>query len=220
MEQGDIQVQIMPLFHVGGAKNLWGYYFAAATNVIMPQISFDPEATLKAIHDEKATDIHIVPTHLAAFLASPHVDDYDLSKLKRMFYAASPMPLELLKRGMEKWGPIFLQFYGATEDGPNVTYLSKQQHRLVIENPEKGKFWGRRDFPISGSMCGSFRKRARTRRLARWARSWSRARRPCWNGGKSLKTRPGPSWTAGYIPATWGSMMKTATSISWIEKKT
>ena len=34
----------------------------------------------KAIEDEKATDIHIVPTHLAAFLASPHVDDHDLSK--------------------------------------------------------------------------------------------------------------------------------------------
>ena len=150
VEQGDKQVQIMPLFHVGGAKNLWGYFFAAATNVIMPRISFDPDATLKAIHDEKATDIHIVPTHLAAFLASPRVDDYDLGSLKRMFYAASPMPLELLKRGMEKWGPIFLQFYGATEDGPNVTYLSKQQHRLVIDNPEKAQVLKSAGFPHIG----------------------------------------------------------------------
>ncbi len=150
VEQGDKQIQIMPLFHVGGAKNLWGYFFAAATNVIMPQISFDPEATLKAIHDEKATDIHIVPTHLAAFLASPHVDEYDLGTLKRMFYAASPMPLELLKRGMEKWGPIFLQFYGATEDGPNVTYLSKQQHQLVVQDPEKEKTLGSAGFPHIG----------------------------------------------------------------------
>ena len=116
----------------------------------MPQISFDPEATLKAVHDEKATDIHIVPTHLAAFLSLPHVDDYDLGNLKRMFYAASPMPLELLKRGMEKWGPIFLQFYGATEDGPNVSYLSKQQHQLVIENPEKGEILSSAGFPHIG----------------------------------------------------------------------
>ena len=150
VEQGDKQIQIMPLFHVGGAKNLWGYFFAAATNVIMPRISFDPEATLQAIHDEKATDIHIVPTHLAAFLALPHVDDYELGSLKRMFYAASPMPLELLKRGMEKWGPIFLQFYGATEDGPNVTYLSKQQHQLVISNPERAKILGSAGFPHIG----------------------------------------------------------------------
>ena len=150
VEQGDKQVQIMPLFHVGGAKNLWGYFFAAAANIIMPQISFDPDATLQAIEDEKATDIHIVPTHLAAFLASPHVDDHDLSSLKRMFYAASPMPLELLKKGMEKWGPIFLQFYGATEDGPNVTYLSKQQHQLVVNNPERAKILGSAGFPHIG----------------------------------------------------------------------
>ncbi|MCG6881389.1 MAG: AMP-binding protein [Deltaproteobacteria bacterium] len=150
VEQGDKQVQIMPLFHVGGAKNLWGYFFAAATNVIMPQISFDPEATLQTIHDEKATDIHIVPTHLAAFLALPCVDEYDLTSLKRMFYAASPMPLQLLKRGMEKWGPIFLQFYGATEDGPNVTYLSKQQHQMVVQDPGKEKILGSAGFPHIG----------------------------------------------------------------------
>jgi long-chain acyl-CoA synthetase len=150
VEQGDKQVQIMPLFHVGGTKNLWGYFFAGASNVIMPQIAFDPGATLKTIHDEKATDIHIVPTHLASFLALPEVDNYDLSSLKRMFYAASPMPLEILKKGMEKWGPIFLQFYGATEDGPNVTMLSKRQHGVISRNPEEQEILNSAGFPHIG----------------------------------------------------------------------
>lgn len=132
---GDIQIQIMPLFHVGGAKNLLGYYCIGASNVILPQISFDPRATLKAIQDEKATDIHIVATHLATFFSLPDVDTYDLSSLKRMFYAASPMPFELLKKGMEKWGPIFVQFYGSTEDGPNVTMLSVKQHTAAYNDP-------------------------------------------------------------------------------------
>jgi acyl-CoA synthetase (AMP-forming)/AMP-acid ligase II len=150
LEFGNIQIQIMPLFHVGGTKNLWGYYFVGATNVIMPQISFDPRATLKAIQDERATDIHIVATHLAAFLALPDVDRYDLSSLKRMFYAASPMPLEILRRGMEKWGPIFIQFYGATEDGPNVTMLSKRQHNLLDRPPEEQKTLGSAGFTHIG----------------------------------------------------------------------
>jgi len=150
LEFGDIQIQIMPLFHVGGTKNLWGYFFVGATNVIMPQISFDPGATLKTIHDEKATDIHIVPTHLAAFLALPDVDQYDLTSLKRMFYAASPMPVEVLRRGMEKWGPIFMQFYGATEDGPNVTMLSKRQHNILDRPPEEQKTLGSAGFPHIG----------------------------------------------------------------------
>jgi acyl-CoA synthetase (AMP-forming)/AMP-acid ligase II len=116
----------------------------------MPQRSFDPAATLQAIQDEKATDIHIVPTHLASFLGLPDVDQYDLSSLKRMFYAASPMPLELLKRGMERWGPIFMQFYGATEDGPNVTMLSKQQHDVVNKSPEEQKILTSAGFPHIG----------------------------------------------------------------------
>ncbi len=136
LEQGDKHVQIMPLFHIGGTKNFWGYFYVGASNIIMPQISFDARATLKTIQDEKATDIHIVPTHLAAFLALPDVDEFDLSSLKRMFYAASPMPVELLKRGMEKWGPIFMQFYGSSESGPNVTMLSKKQHDVVNKSPD------------------------------------------------------------------------------------
>jgi long-chain acyl-CoA synthetase len=150
LEFGNVQIQIMPLFHVGGTKNLWGYFFVGATNVIMPQISFDPQATLKAIQDERASDIHIVATHLAAFLALPDVDDYDLTSLKRMFYAASPMPVEILRRGMEKWGPIFIQFYGATEDGPNVTMLSKRQHNVLHRPPEEQKTLGSAGFPHIG----------------------------------------------------------------------
>ena len=150
LEHGDKHIQIMPLFHVGGTKNFWGYFFVGGSNVIMPQRSFDPRATLQAVQDEKATDIHIVPTHLAAFLALPDVDEYDLSSLKRMFYAASPMPLELLKKGMEKWGPIFMQFYGATEDGPNVTMLSKQQHDVVNKPPEEQRSLTSAGFPHIG----------------------------------------------------------------------
>ena len=150
LEHGDRHIQIMPLFHVGGTKNFWGYFFVGGSNVIMQQRSFDPAATLQAIQDEKATDIHIVPTHLASFLGLPDVDQYDLSSLKRMFYAASPMPLELLKRGMERWGPIFMQFYGATEDGPNVTMLSKQQHDVVNKSPEEQKILTSAGFPHIG----------------------------------------------------------------------
>lgn len=150
LEEGDKQIQIMPLFHVGGTKNFWGYFFVGGSNVIMPQNSFDPRATLQAVQNEKATDIHIVPTHLAAFLALPDVDRYDLSSLKRVFYAGSPMPVELLKRGMEKWGPIFLQFYGATEDGPNTTMLSRKQHHAAHKSPEEQKTLASCGFPHIG----------------------------------------------------------------------
>jgi acyl-coenzyme A synthetase/AMP-(fatty) acid ligase len=103
----------------------------------MPQISFDPAATLKEIQDESATIIHIVPTNLAAFLLLPDIDQYDLSSIKSVFYAASPMTLELLKKGMEKWGQVFVQGYGTSETGPNISLLSIQAHNVLDRPPEE-----------------------------------------------------------------------------------
>jgi len=67
----------------------------------------------------------------------PNFENYDLSSLKRMFYAASPMPLELLKKGIKLWGPIFVQGYGGTENGPTVTSLSMQQHNVLDKSSEE-----------------------------------------------------------------------------------
>jgi len=67
-----------------------------------------------------------------------------------MLYAASPMPLELLKKGMEKWGPIFIQAYGATEDGPCVTGLSRQQHDLLDRPPDEQSVLTSAGFPYMG----------------------------------------------------------------------
>ena len=131
---GDKHVMILPLFHVGGTSQFWAFFYIGGSNVILPQESFDPGATLRAIRDERATDIHIVPTQLVSLLAAPEVERYDLKSLKRMWYAASPMPTELLKRGMERFGPIFMQGYGQSESGPDITFLSMAAHD-VLDRP-------------------------------------------------------------------------------------
>ncbi len=134
LDPTDKHVMIVPLFHVAGGSFLWAFFYAAADNLIMPQRSFDPAATLQAIQDEKATAIHIVPTHLVAMLSLPGLEKYDLSSLKRMWYAGSPMPTELLRKGMEIFGPIFMQAYGQSESGPNVTFLPTRYHQ-VLDRP-------------------------------------------------------------------------------------
>jgi len=105
----------------------------------MQQRSFDPRATLQAIQDERATDIHIVPTQLVTMLAIPDVDQYDLGSLKRMWYAASPMPTELLKKGIERFGSIFMQGYGQSESGPDITFLPTKSHQVLDKSPEEQK---------------------------------------------------------------------------------
>jgi long-chain acyl-CoA synthetase len=139
LQPGDKHIQVMPLFHIGGSHHLRAFFFTGGSNVIMPQRSFNAAATLQAIQDEQATDIHIVPTHLVAMLAVPDLERYDLKSLKRIWYAASPMPVEVLKKGIEIWGPIFTQGYGQTESGPDVTDLRKEDSKVLDKSPEEQK---------------------------------------------------------------------------------
>jgi acyl-CoA synthetase (AMP-forming)/AMP-acid ligase II len=139
MQKEDRHVMILPLFHIGGWSHFWAYYCVGASNIIMSQRSFDPLAAIKTLQDEKATDIHIVPTHLVTMLTVPDIDRYDLTHLKRIWYAASPMPVELLRRGIQRFGPIFAQGYGQSESGPDITILSRESHDVLDEPPERQK---------------------------------------------------------------------------------
>jgi long-chain acyl-CoA synthetase len=127
----DRHILIMPLFHIGGSGNCWTYFYVGGCNIITAERVFDPAATMRAIQDEKATDIHIVPTHLVSILALPDLKTYDVTRLKRIWYAASPMPTELLRKGVEVFGPIFMQCYGQSESGPDITFMSSEDHDVL-----------------------------------------------------------------------------------------
>jgi acyl-CoA synthetase (AMP-forming)/AMP-acid ligase II len=132
-------VMILPLFHIGGWSYFWAFFYVGASNVIIPQQSFDPAAVLQVIENERATDLHIVPTHLVGMLELPDIERYDLKSLERIWYAASPMPLELLRRGIERFGPVFAQGYGQSESGPDITILSLESHDVLKKSEEVQK---------------------------------------------------------------------------------
>jgi long-chain acyl-CoA synthetase len=132
-------IMILPLFHIGGWSHFWAFFYVGASNVIISQRSFDPKAILQNLQDEEATDIHIVPTHLVGFLAVPGVEKYNLNHLERMWYAASPMPVELLRKGMATFGEVFAQAYGQSESGPDIAILTKEAHRVLDKSPEAQK---------------------------------------------------------------------------------
>ncbi len=136
---GDRHIMALPFFHIGGDSHVWPFFIVGGCNVIMPQKSFNPNAVLEAIQNEKATDIQIVPTQLNAMLSHQDFKEYDLSSLNRIYYAASPMPVELLRRGLEIFGPIFSQGYGQTESGPQITSLPRKAHQVLDRPLEEQK---------------------------------------------------------------------------------
>ncbi|MBN2058903.1 MAG: long-chain-fatty-acid--CoA ligase [Deltaproteobacteria bacterium] len=136
VNSSDRNLLILPLFHIAAQSHAWPFFYVGACNVIMSQKSFDPELTLKAIEQENATDLHIVPTHLHVMLNTEDYKKYNLGSLKRIYYAASPMPFQLLNKGLEVFGPIFSQGYGQSESGPQITELPREAHN-VLERPEE-----------------------------------------------------------------------------------
>jgi len=132
LEFGDRHLVVLPLFHIGGDSHIWPFFLMGGCNVIMPRVSFDPVEALKIIAEERITDVHIVPTQLISLLNVPDIRSFKLRSLKRIWYAASPMPVEVLKKGLSVFGPLFLQGYGQTESGPHTTVLSKAAHRAAM----------------------------------------------------------------------------------------
>mgnify|MGYP001807537190 CR=1 FL=1 len=123
----DVTLAPMPFFHVGGMwYHLFPSFAAGCTTVIMPQ--FDPQGVLTLMAQHRVTNTHLVPTMIHALLEQPNLRSFDLSALRVMYYAASSMPTETLKRATATFACDFAQGYGSTEAGM-VTCLTPEDHR-------------------------------------------------------------------------------------------
>jgi long-chain acyl-CoA synthetase len=137
LQPGHKRVLITPLFHIAGNSHFRSSMYTGGCIIILK--FFDPGAALKAIQDEKATHMDIVPTHLAAMLNLPDLNKYDFSSLQFLWYGGSPMPLEILKKGMKAFGPIIAQGYGQSESGPAICHLSREDHNVLDRPKEEQK---------------------------------------------------------------------------------
>lgn len=66
--------------------------------IIFPSETFDPQAVLRALSDEKCTALHGVPTMFEGILAQTKPDNFDTSNLRTGIIAGAPVPRPLMKR--------------------------------------------------------------------------------------------------------------------------
>ncbi len=76
---------------------------------------FDPDLLLGTIERERATTTLLVPTMIYILLDHPRRDAFDLSSLRNVLYGAAAIAPERLKQAIERFGPVFTQFFGQTE---------------------------------------------------------------------------------------------------------
>jgi acyl-CoA synthetase (AMP-forming)/AMP-acid ligase II len=118
---------VMPLFHIGARVQSLAFLLLGGTVVL--HRSFDPEAVLATIQDEKITATHLAPVMIQRILEVKNRDRFDTCTLHCVRYASAPMPVPLLRRAIEVFGPIFSQVYGMTEC-LGVTTLKPFEHKL------------------------------------------------------------------------------------------
>jgi fatty-acyl-CoA synthase len=115
----------VPLYHCFGMVlgNLACMTHGAA--MVYPAEAFDPLSTLQAVHEERCTALHGVPTMFIAELDHPDFATFDLSSLRTGIMAGSPCPIEVMKRVVAQMNMQQVTIaYGMTETSPVSTQSS------------------------------------------------------------------------------------------------
>jgi len=123
MTGDDIEVHALPLYHCAQLDCFLNVdVYTGATSIVLgaPQ----PAAILRAIEEHRATKFFAPPTVWIALLRSPEFATTDLSSLRKGYYGASPMPVEILHELRRRLPDVrFWNFYGQTEMAPLATIL-------------------------------------------------------------------------------------------------
>jgi fatty-acyl-CoA synthase len=120
-EQDKIVVPV-PLFHCFGCVIGTMSAVNSGAAIILPNWTFDARATLKAVHEERATSVYGVPAMYVAEFGLDDFASYDTTSLRTGMMSGAPCPVELMKRVLEEMHCRELVIaYGQTETSPVVT---------------------------------------------------------------------------------------------------
>jgi long-chain acyl-CoA synthetase len=122
----DVYLSPAPIYHAAPLKWCTSAQALGATVVLMER--FDAEEALAAIERYGVTVAQMVPTMFVRMLQLPEEvrTAYGVSSLRLAVHAAAPCPPDVKDAMIVWWGPILVEYYGATE----------QHGMTIITTPE------------------------------------------------------------------------------------
>jgi long-chain acyl-CoA synthetase len=115
-----------PLSHGSGFFVL-PWFMRGCTCVIMRQ--FDAVESLRLTRIHAIETVKLIPTMLQRIIRVEGA--FDLPKLQQIIYGASPLPTEVLREAIAKFGNKFVQIYGQSEAPMAITVLTIDDHDLT-----------------------------------------------------------------------------------------
>src|SRR4051794_5374155 len=104
-----------PLYHSAPQASVAITVRLGGTAVIMER--FDPSRFLELVAEHRITHTQMVPTMFSRLLKLPEEERAraDLSSLEVVLHAAAPCPVPVKEAMIDWFGPIIVEYYGATE---------------------------------------------------------------------------------------------------------
>lgn len=129
-----------PIYHAAPLRFSALVHSVGGTVVMMRK--FDAEATLRFLESYACTHVQVVPTMFVRMLKldPPIRTRYGHDRLRCAIHAAAPCPVDVKRAMIEWWGPVLLEYYGATEANGGT----------VITSPE----WLARPGSVGKAMSG------------------------------------------------------------------
>jgi long-chain acyl-CoA synthetase len=126
ISSADVYLSPAPIYHTAPLKWCGGVHALGGTVVLLER--FDAEKALAAIERYRVTVTQMVPTMFIRMLQLPEHTrtGHDVSSLRLAVHAAAPCPPDVKDAMIDWWGPILVEYYGATE----------QHGTTIITTPE------------------------------------------------------------------------------------
>jgi acyl-CoA synthetase (AMP-forming)/AMP-acid ligase II len=122
---GETMLHAASMIHASGCF-VMPYWLRGGSAAILP--GFSPASYLEAIERWRPDALNLVPTMLQMLFQTPGIEAADLSSVGAIVYGASPMPRPLIEQALDRWGPVFVQYYGQTEAPLAICTLQKEEH--------------------------------------------------------------------------------------------
>ncbi len=134
VQPGDRLLGQLALSHFGG-RAMDTSWVTGATLVILP--TADPKTMLGAITEHRITMLLVIPTLLRMLLDHPDASETDFSSLRVVVYAAAPAAPALVRRSIERLGPVLYTGFGQTEAYALNTWMTPEEHAAALETGSK-----------------------------------------------------------------------------------
>jgi fatty-acyl-CoA synthase len=166
MTGDDIEIHSLPLYHCAQLDNFLSTdIYLGATSIILPRP--DPELVLRTIARYGVTNYFAPPTVWISLLRCPVFDEVDLSSLRKGYYGASAMPIEILSEIRARLPNLRLwNFYGQTELAPLASSLGPDEqdaHAGAAGRPVvnvETTILDENDIPVASGVVGEIAHRS------------------------------------------------------------